>query len=680
MPGFVPLSLDTPVSAIADAAGLRWDKKFRDGMEKLGLSTAGDLVEHFPHRHEDRSHFDHFPDHPQETPVCLHGLVTDTQTRFVRGKGRRFTEVAVEPPGGSILGNRIACRWFNMPYMSRVFAAGQEVVLYGRPKMSGRRLVMDHPEYEILDESGDDLDAHMGRIIPIYPLASGVGQKALRTLVHRALESLVDAELPDRLPLDAGPFPLARAEAIRTVHYPPDFSRLEPARRFLALEEFTLQQAILLRRRREREDRGGRSHAGPGELLESFLTSLPFEPTGAQRRVIEEVRRDLSAPSPMVRLLQGDVGAGKTLVAAAAILLVVEAGHDAALMAPTQILAEQHFATFSRWFEPLGVTVRLRTGAKEAGGDMPLFDLAGSRGRSGSLVVGTHALLSGKEPFENGLGLAVIDEQHKFGVSQRQALIDQGDAPDLLVMTATPIPRTLTLSFYGDLDVSLLDELPPGRGKIVTGIRLTSQTRDAAQFVAAQVSEGRQAYIVYPLIEESEKTGAGAVTKEFSTWKELLPGIELVLLHGRMTSDEKDAAMETFRSGRAQVLVSTTVIEVGVDVPNANLMLIYNAERFGLAQLHQLRGRIGRGAHKSYCILLCDPGNGDARERLAILEKTRDGFRIAEEDLRQRGPGDVLGTQQSGLPDLRFVDFLGDTALVQEARSVAEKILAREGV
>ncbi len=420
---------------------------------------------------------------------------------------------------------------------------------------------------------------------------------------------------------------------------------------------------------------GGVAHCGSGDLLKKFLSNLPFEPTGAQLRVSDEIRKDLAEELPMIRLLQGDVGAGKTLVAAAAILLVVEAGFDAALMAPTQILAEQHFITFQAWFEPLGITVKLRTGSKESGGELPLF--AAGNGL-GTLVIGTHALIHGNETFDNGLGLAVIDEQHKFGVAQRQALIDQGDSPDVLVMTATPIPRTLTLAFYGDLDVSILDELPKGRGKIVTGIRLTSQTDKAAAFVREQLKEGRQAYIVYPLIDESEKISAGAVTVEFEEWKKRLKGYELTLLHGRIAPDEKDRVMEDFRKGKADALISTTVIEVGVDVPNANIMLIYNAERFGLAQLHQLRGRIGRGEHTSYCILMCDPENSTNRERLKILEETRDGFIIAEEDLNQRGPGEVLGTQQSGLPDLKFVEFLGDTKLVAEAREIAARMLEEE--
>jgi ATP-dependent DNA helicase RecG len=347
-------------------------------------------------------------------------------------------------------------------------------------------------------------------------------------------------------------------------------------------------------------------------------------------------------------------------------------------MSPTQILAEQHFQTFRAWFEPLGVEVKLKTGTREAGGDLPLFSAAPSEDKKGSLTIGTHALIHDKEEFSNGLGLAVIDEQHKFGVAQRQSLIERGDTPDVLVMTATPIPRTLALAFYGDLDVSILDELPPGRGKIITGIRLTSQTKQATDFLKDQLKDGRQAYVVYPLIEESEKLKVNAATVEFEKWKKSLSGIGLVLLHGKMSAEEKDAVMEKFRSGSAQVLVSTTVIEVGVDVPNANVMLIYNAERFGLAQIHQLRGRIGRGEHKSFCVLMIDPEAAEAKERLRILEETRDGFRIANEDLSQRGPGEVLGTQQSGLPDLKFAEFLGDSQLVEQAKKIAEEILASQ--
>ncbi len=662
-------------TCLEDTGLIRFDKKSREGFAKLGLRTIGDVLTHYPRRYEDRTRFDRFPEGAMEHPVCLHVVVTDCRASFGRGKGRHCFEVTVEPVGGDVLGNRIILRWFNVSYLRKIIVVGHELVLFGLPKESGRRIVIDHPDFEIVEGGQSASDAHMGRIVPIYPLSSGVNQKSLRGLVHELLAALPDEILPDWLPPgDYGG--LTRAAAVRCVHYPDSLAELSPARRYLALEEFTRLQLILRRRRAVHRATGGVAHCGPGEFLDRFLKQLPFVPTQAQRRTIGEVRNDLAAPVPMTRLLQGDVGAGKTLVAAAAILLTVEAGFDAALMAPTQILADQHYDTFRDWLSPFGIGVRLLTGTRDEAIELPLFAATvSSREKVGSLTIGTHALIHGRPAFENGLGLAVIDEQHKFGVAQREALIGKGDSTDVLVMTATPIPRTLTLAFYGDLDVSILDELPAGRGKVITGIRLTTQTGDAAAFIRDQLAKGRQAYLVYPLIDESEKLDVGAAAVEFEAWKKRLPGHEIELLHGRMSADEKEAAMERFRCGIARVLVSTTVIEVGVDVPNANVMLIYHADRFGLAQLHQLRGRIGRGEHKSFCVLMVAPEQAAARERLRILEETRDGFRIADEDLRLRGPGEVLGTQQSGLPDLKFAEFLGDARLVEEACEIAAAML-----
>ena len=668
-----PLSLESPLE---ETGLIRQDKKTREALSKLGLATVFDALTHYPRRHEDRSHFDRFPENPMEVTVCLHVVVTDCRVYFGKGKSRRCFEATVESVGGDILGNRIVLRWFNVSYLQKVIAVGHELVLFGQPKMSGRRLVIDHPDFEIVEAGDTGSDAHMGRIVPIYPLCSGLSQNTLRGIVHGLLERIDDDAIPDWLPTGSGDG-LSRAEAIRTIHYPISMEAIEPSRRLLALEELAQMQLILLRRRNEERSKGGKSHCGSGELLERFLEGLPFRPTKAQLRTIAEIREDLDAPVAMARLLQGDVGAGKTLVAAASILLTVEAGFDAALMAPTQILAEQHFLNFRETFDALGLEVRLITGAREEESEMPLFSSAKGDFRRGKLTIGTHALLHGRAVFENGLGLAVIDEQHKFGVAQRQALIDQGDFTDVLIMTATPIPRTLALAFYGDLDVSILDELPEGRGKIVTGIRLTTQTEDAASFVKSQLDLGRQAYIVYPLIDESESSSVAAATVEFEEWKKRLPGRSVALLHGRMAGDEKEAVMERFRSGHADVLVATTVIEVGVDVPNASVMLIYHAERFGLAQLHQLRGRIGRGKHKSFCVLMIPPDQSEARARLKILEETRDGFRIADEDLRLRGPGEVLGHEQSGLPDMNFPEYLGDARLVEEARQIAVVMLAK---
>lgn len=669
-----PLTLET---ALSDTGLVRGDRKTREGLDRLGLATVGDALLHFPRRHEDRTRFDRLPEGPMDRPVCLHLVVVDCRTLFGRGRaGRRF-EAVVEPVGGDPLGNRAVLRWFQLPYLSKVIAVGQQLVIYGQAREIKDRIVFDHPDFEIVEDASESAAPHMGGIVPVYPLAAGVGQKPLRSLLHRLLAEIPREALPDRLPPGAGGG-MGRAAAIRALHFPADFDEVATARRYLALEEFADLQYELLRRRSLQRERGGRAHCGPGQLLDRFLAELPFAPTGAQQRSIAEIRDDLASSAPMVRMLQGDVGAGKTLVAAAAILLAVEAGFDAALMAPTQILAEQHFGTFRPWFEPLGVNLRLLTGTRDESSELPLF--AAARGL-GSLTIGTHALFHGRADFENGLGLAVIDEQHRFGVAQRDSLAEKGDHCDVLVMTATPIPRTLTLSFYGDLDLSLLDELPAGRGKLVTGVRSIAQTEAAADFLRKQLDEGRQAYIVYPLVEESEGLAGStaSATSAFEEWSRRLDGYRTGLIHGRLSAEEKERVMSAFREGQIDVLVATTVIEVGVDVPNANLLLVYHAERFGLAQLHQLRGRIGRGGHKSYCVLLVDPDSPGGRERLRILEETRDGFRIAEEDLRLRGPGELLGTVQAGLPDLKFADLLGDSELVLAARGIARERLAGTG-
>ena len=469
-------------------------------------------------------------------------------------------------------------------------------------------------------------------------------------------------------------------------------------------------QLCIAAKRIEQTSQPGEVHCVSDALMRRLHAALPFPLTGAQQRAIAEIRADLAAPRPMNRLLHGDVGSGKTLVALSAMLLAVEAGYQAALMAPTQILAEQHYLNFRHLCEPLGLRVSLRTGARrEESAALPLFTPEALPGDEPHLVVGTHALLYEGAGFTD-LGLAVIDEQHKYGVLQRARLRNQGVAPDVLVMTATPIPRTLTMTLYGDLDVSTLDEMPAHRGRIVTAVRDTAKLPDAVKFLREQLAAGRQAYIVYPFIEESEKSEAKAAATEFAKWQEFLAPMPCALLHGRIPPEEKDAIMERFRRGETKALIATTVIEVGIDVANASIMLIENAERFGLAQLHQLRGRIGRGEHKSYCILLRSDGRAsapgrrrapkggavttpapddnaspqsarpepDSAEKLRILEETSDGFEIAEADLRLRGPGDLLGTAQSGLPPLKLGDPFADHELMRLARNAAFLLFERD--
>lgn len=647
-----------------------------NSLEKLDYATVGDLLLHYPRRYEDRREFDRFPSGPTEGALCLHGEVTDAKLRFAGRK--RFFEATIEQAGAGALSSPVICRWFNMPYISKIIATGQQLVAYGKVKQSGKRLVIDHPEFEVVDPDSDETSIHLGRITPVYGLREGIGQRPLRTLLYRCLEQLDDSSVAEFFDPDEAGFPgWTRSRALREIHFASDYATLDDARRFLAFEEFFALQLNVVQRRQHQQSLPGARHCGPGKLLKRFALGLPFPLTGAQRRSIQEIRADLKLDRPMARLLQGDVGSGKTFVAMGAILLAIESGCQAALMAPTQILAEQHFLTFKRWLEPLGIRISLRTSARrEDNSALPLFD-GGTGDTTPQVIIGTHALLFGDDIFE-GLGLVVVDEQHKFGVSQRATLIGRGTTPDVLVMTATPIPRTLTMTVYGDLDVSVLDELPAGRGKIITAVRDLKTTPKAAKFVREQLEAGRQAYIVYPLIDESDKLSAKAASAEFEAWADRLDPFPCDLLHGKVSADEKDAIMGDFREGKTKALVATTVIEVGVDVPNANIMLIYNAERFGLAQLHQLRGRIGRGAHKSYCILMCDTKKDAGAEKLAVLEETTDGFRIAEADLELRGPGELLGTAQSGLAGLRLGDLITQTELVQSARDLAERTLASD--
>ncbi len=833
-------------------------------LRRLGIETVEDLLRHYPRRHEDRREFAGFPREESDQPICLCGEVTKTQIKRFGGWKKIF-EVTLEESAAHALSQPLVLRWFNVHYVQKMIVGGQRLVVFGKPRLRGKRICMEHPEFEII-ENDDEISIHFRRITPVYPATEGLSPRVLRGLIYRLLAENATKELA----------------ILRELHFPESWESLGQAREALVLEEFFAMQMQIAARRARSRARSGGAHCGEGKLLEQFLRSLPFDLTNAQSRVIAEIRRDLASKVPMNRLLQGDVGSGKTVVAVAAMLLAAEAGFQAAFMAPTQILAEQHYAVLCRWLEPLGVAVALRTGARKED-PLPLFNVPppGSAPVSGAgegvrpsrtflerepsagahyfrrrlpqfekpwaiyavtigtksrrclspearelaldaacrfhgqryelfavcvmpdhmhlliqpwpkttnekgdvtfwslgellrsvksfsahtinkienkiggvwereqfdryvrsdrdleekftcicrnpwdskvakpdedypwlwtqdeaerkessspwnsatstrdvcatqpkpssvlpeiqIFIGTHALLFEPEGLENP-GLVVIDEQHKFGVAQRGRLTTAEPAPDVLVMTATPIPRTLTISLYGDLEVSTIDEMPAARGRIVTVARAESKLPDVLAFLRRELEWDRQVYIVYPLIDESEKLEAKAASAEFAKWRELLQPFTCELLHGRIPAPEKQATMERFRRGLTSVLVSTTVIEVGVDVPNATVMLIENAERFGLAQLHQLRGRIGRGEHKSYCILLSSDPSAETLAKLQVLEKTSNGFAVAEADWEMRGPGDLLGTAQSGLPDLKLGDLRKDVKLMQQARAAATRI------
>jgi RecG-like helicase/REP element-mobilizing transposase RayT len=850
-------------------------------LRRLGIEKVEDLLTHYPRRYEDRHEFPGFPHEESETPICLCGEVTNTRLlRF--GGWKKIFEVTLQETNAGALSQPLTCRWFNLHYVQKMIATGQRLVVFGKPKLRGKRICIDHPEFEVI-ESDEEISIHFRRITPIYPATEGVSQRLLRSIIYRVLSELSDEPVETLAParLVTGD----RRAALQAIHFPENWEALQAARQHLVLSEFFGLQMLIASRRADSAGRTGGMHCGNGQLLDRFVKGLPFGLTNAQQKVIAEIRAGLVAKHPMNRLLQGDVGSGKTVVAIAAILLAVEAGFQAALMAPTQILAEQHYAVLRQWLEPLGIRLALRTAARqEDNAPLPLFENAavqdpgsalvpsagdavpasrtlngedsaryakrrlphfekpwaiyavtmatkgrrglsrasrtvvldairhfdgdryelfaacvmpdhvhlliqpwvkavgaddksprfwtlsellrsiksfsahqinGLEGTKGSvwekerfdryvrgdrdlaekfkyivrnpwetgvvrpdedyqwvwsgrsednqssshrddatstrderatrslpsdvpqIIIGTHALLYDSVVFEN-LGLVVIDEQHKFGVAQRARLTAREPAPDVLVMTATPIPRTLTMTVYGDLDVSIIDEMPANRGKIITAARDDKKLGEVLAFLRKQLESGRQAYVIYPLIEETEKLDAKAAAVEFERWKERLHPFTCELLHGRMAAAEKQETMERFRKGTTPVLISTTVIEVGVDVPNATVMLIENAERFGLAQLHQLRGRIGRGEHKSYCVLLSSDRTPETEAKLSVLEKTANGFEIAEADWEMRGPGDLLGTAQSGLPALKIGSLKSDADLMRRARASATLIFDKD--
>jgi ATP-dependent DNA helicase RecG len=659
-------TLDTPLKALGGVGPERSTQ-----LARLELFTVRDLLAHRPLRHEDRRYLKTIRELQPGRAATTRGRVVALGAKTYR-KGTKSTfEIVLEDGTG-----RLHCRWWNLPFMENYFAAGDEVMVFGKLKSLKPRLI-DHPETEVID-GGEELSIHVGRVAPVYPSTEGLPQRFLRSLVWRALQR-AEAVLAES-PLPELPDLPGHAQAVRWLHFPDEPGQETVARQRLALEEFVALQLEFLRRRRHLQTHArGLPCAGNNTLIRPFLRQLGFTLTPAQTRVLRELRADLGGPHPMRRLVQGDVGSGKTVVAACAALMTLESGLSVALMAPTEILAGQHEQTFRRWFDPLGVPVELHTGSVKTlarAGAIPKTS-SGAAAPPPRLVIGTHALIEARFDLEN-VGLVIIDEQHKFGVVQRERLVRKGRGryPHLLVMTATPIPRTLGLTLYGDLDISVIDELPAGRPPVRTFVRGPGQLPKVLAFLRREITGGRQAYVVYPRVEDADaKTGVKAVTAEFERLQRTLAPARVGLLHGRLPPCEKERVMAEFRAHRLDVLVATSVIEVGVDVPNATVMLVENAEQFGLAQLHQLRGRIGRGAHESWCILVAESKTDDARARLKALAETNDGFAIAEADLRLRGPGELLGAAQSGLPRLRFGDFVADRPLVERARPLAAELM-----
>ena len=642
-----------------------------------GLLTVEDLLGYVPFRYEDRSNVKSIAQlAPGETATFIAEVANAKLAGFRRRSLGLFEATFTDGSREKLTG-----KWFHGAYLEDRLKPGVRLALYGKIELDSytANLLIMHPEFEILSGEDDgDAALHTGRVVPVYEATGRITTRVFRNLIHRVLESL--APIADPLPAEI----LSRMKlpdrwtSIRHTHFPPQNSDLRLLNSFrspeqfrLIFEEFFWLECGLALKRAKARMQPGVAFELTDSARERIKAMLPFKPTGAQKRVLKEIAEDMSQPHPMNRLLQGDVGSGKTLVAAEAAVIAIENKYQVVVLAPTEILAAQHFFYFKNLFGKLGYVPVMLTGSSTQREKMQLKKLLASG--YAQVAIGTHALLEGDVEFQR-LGLAIVDEQHRFGVLQRLALFEKGQHPDVLVMTATPIPRTLALTIYGDLDVSVIDEMPPGRKPIVTRHVTSDQVERVYSFLKQQVDLGRQAYIVYPVIEESETQAMKAAEKMYRELSErVFPSLKIGLLHGKLTPDTKEAVMEQFKRGAISILVSTTVIEVGVDVPNATVMLIEQAERFGLAQLHQLRGRVGRGFEQSYCVLVTEKLNDAGKERIRTMVESNDGFYIAEMDMKLRGPGEFFGTKQSGLPALRIANIIRDCDVLEIARSEAKR-------
>lgn len=655
-------------------------KKGQD-LERLGLKTVKDILFYYPRDHIDYSRQVYISNLEAGETVTLVGTVKRCNC-FTSPKNPKLTifEMVISDRTGQLKLNRFyaGTRYTNRGWQERqkrIYPPGSTIAASGLVKKSKYGVTIENPEIEILDSSGAQIESiKIGRVLPVYPLTEGIAADLIRKAVVEALTAIDQIKDPLPVNLKKAYGLMGLKDAIANIHYPENSELLAHARRRLVFDEFFfLQLGFLQRRHKQQLSSTSASFSPRGQVIERFNEILPFSLTNAQKRVIQDILLDLSTTTPMNRLVQGDVGSGKTIVAVYAILAAIQSGYQAALMAPTEVLAEQHYRKLVTWFNLLHLPVELLTGSTKTAKRREIH----SQLENGELplLVGTHALIQDPVNFRK-LGLVVIDEQHRFGVQQRARLLSKGESPHVLSMTATPIPRTLALTLHGDLDVSQIDELPPGRQPIHTTALTGQQRTQAYELIRREIAQGRQAYIIFPMIEESEKMDLRAAVEEHQRLSEVIfCDFQVGLLHGRMSSAEKEAALNAFRDNETQIIVSTTVIEVGVDVPNATVMLIEHAERFGLSQLHQLRGRVGRGSHQSYCLLMSSSKTTDARQRLSVLEQSQDGFFISEMDMRFRGPGEVLGTRQSGLPDFALASLVEDQEVLTIARDAAEKMM-----